>query len=231
MSDVIPANNGPLPGGVPNSAEGVGVGTQSAPVVEGAAEESSETAIASAVPGEPSWPEWAPALPADIPPTPWEAEGRRPRPDELISGADTPARSPADYKLPAGLLGDAGPEALAHGRAVQSLLWHADLPAHSGMALLEAIKDAAAKSPGELDDVSFELKARETDLMLKRQMGEAEYTRCRAALAAMFERLNGQTGGKLADFLDDHAEALLDPMVQLNLLMHAGRAEQRKRRG
>lgn len=216
------------PGEIETAGDG-GVGTQSAEAVEQGATEVRDESISAQVPSD--WPEWAPALPTDIPPTPWEAEGRKPRPDELLSGADTPARSPADYKLPAGLLGDAGPEALAHGRAVQSLLWHADLPAHSGMALLEAIKDAAAKSPGELDDVSFELKARETDLMLKRQMGEPEYTRCRAVLAAMFERINGQTGGKLADFLDDHAEALLDPMVQLNLLMHAGRAEQRKRRG
>lgn len=214
------------------SASGVGVGPQSTPAAVSLEPDKDGAAIVSAVPAPPSWPEWAPALPTEIPPTPWEAEGRAPRPDErlLSAGPDTPARAPTDYQLPAGLLGDASdPAALVHGKAVQSLLWSAGLPAHEGMAILEAVAESQRSSRGELSDFDFQVKVKQTEATLKRQLGEAEFNRRREALTAQLGEMDRKSGGKLAEFIEDHADVLAEPQVMARLLAHAGRADKRRR--
>ncbi len=83
------------------------------------------------------WPAWAPPLPTETVPAPWEAEGRAPRPDEMFPAFGEPARRPSDYTMPQGFLGDdVSGEGLTHGRAVQSLLFSAGFPATEGSALL-----------------------------------------------------------------------------------------------
>jgi hypothetical protein len=147
----------------------------------------------------------------------------------LPSGPDVPARAPADYTLPHGLLDLEQPDALQNGRAVQSLLYSMALPAHEGAALLEAIHQAARTADADMSDVSFELRTRETEAVLKRQLGPEEYGRRREALTAMLTDLDSKSNGALADLLGENAVALSDPMVMSKLLSHAGRAHARKR--
>lgn len=226
---MIDPNVSDLPRGPLETPEDGGVPTQT----DASTSEYADNSRAESIPASEGsdWPTWAPTIPGDLPPPAWEAEGRDPRPEELIGGPDEPARAPSDYRLPAGFAADAGDQSITMARAVQSLLWHADMPARTGAALLEAINDAARRHPGEMEDAAFKLKFRETELTLKRQMGEAEYTRCRAALGGLFDQLDVKSQGNLSRFLDDHAEVFLDPMVQLQLLRHAGRLEHRRRRG
>lgn len=220
-----------LPPALDEVDDGGGVGPQNADAHDGGAPDIRAEGISEQVPGSSNWPEWSPAFPTDLPLPPWKAEGRAPTAAEMAASLDEPAYTPGEYRLPAGFAAEAGDESVTIGRAVQSLLWHAAMPAPTGMALLEAVRDSARKSGGEMDDATFQTKVRETELVLKRQLGDEEYTRCRTALAGLFDDLDRKSGGKLADFLDDHAEALVDPLVQLKLLMHAGRLEGRKRRG
>ncbi|GGA69103.1 hypothetical protein GCM10011521_04150 [Arenimonas soli] len=218
------------PGLAPSATQG-GVGPQSGETAVHHAPDFRGTRTPEQVQADPHWPEWAPALPTDLPTPAWRAEGREPNNAELAAALDERAHSPSEYRLPAGFLGEPNEQSLSHGQALQSLLWHAGMPAPAGKALLESVMAAATRSPGEMDDVTFQLKAGECEAMLKRQLGEQEYTRCRSALGKLFDELNGKSGGKLSDFLDDHAEVLVDPMVQLELLMHAGRRKGGTNRG
>jgi hypothetical protein len=148
----------------------------------------------------------------------------------LLPQPDTPARSPADYAIPDGLLGDlSDPVALVNGRGLQSLLWSAGLPAHEGASLLQAIKDASRNADPDMSDEAFDLRAKETERVLKRQLGEPEYTRRRDALTALLTEMDKKSNGELSDLLGDNAVVLTDPMVMMKLLAHAGRADKRRR--
>lgn len=228
MSDL---NDSTLPPGLGALPEHGGVGPQNTAANLQRAPDIRAESIPQQVQADPHWPDWAPPLPTDISTPAWRAEGREPNNAELAAALDERAQSPSEYRLPVGFLGEPNEQSLSHGQAVQSLLWHAGMPAPAGKALLESVMAAATRSPGEMDDTTFQLRAGECEAMLMRQLGEQEYTRCRAALAEMFDDLNGKTGGKLSDFLDDHAEVLVDPMVQLELLMHAGRRKGGASRG
>lgn len=223
-----PGSHPPSPVG--RVADRRGVGTQSLPADEVEAANNSAPRNPGAN-SEGSWPSWAPPLPTDIPAPPWEVEGRRPRPDELAPQLDTPARSPADYTLPTGMLGPdpCNVEALTNGRALQSLLYSAALPAHEGAGLLQAIADATRGVDADMDDAAFESRTRETERVLKRQLGETEYARRREALSVLLADLDRKSGGALADLLGENAVVLTDPLVMAKLLAHAGRIANRRR--
>lgn len=219
----------PLPP-VEQVVAGVGVGPQSAaPDDATAPNNGAPQNLAADSQGD--WPAWAPPMPTDIPPPPWEVEGRRPSPDELMPQLDTPARSPADYTLPDGLLGPdpSNAEALTNGRALQSLLYSAAMPAHEGRGLLQAIADATRSADAEMDDAAFQARTMETERILKRQLGEPEYARRREALTALLTDLDRKSGGALADLLGENAVAMTDPFVMAKLLAHAGRVANRRR--
>lgn len=180
-------------------------------------------AIAAPASVGPQLPAWAPAV--DLPPLdPWAAA-----PEHSFETADRPAARPEDYQLPALTIGDeVDDETIAEAAGIRNVLWSAGFPAHEGAALMEFMVEAS-RAVSDLDDAAFELQLRETQGTLRQQLGDAEFDRCSKALAGLFADLNQQSGGKLNDYLDDHAHLLVQPLVMSRLLAHAGRLEQRRR--
>ena len=207
-------------------AEGRGVEPQSTPALDDSAANNGEAQNGAA-----NSPAWAPPLPTEVQSAPWESLGRPPTTAEQWQELDTPARSPNAYTLPPGFLGDdVGAEALTHGAAVQSLLHSAGFPAHEGAGLLHDVAESERMNPDGLSELDFEVQAQSTEATLRRVLGSAEFERQRAALTEMLADMDRKSGGKLGEFIEEHADHLASPMVYARLLAHAGRVATRRRR-
>lgn len=178
----------------------------------------------------PAVPEWAPPLPeladkndlADVDPRSLSFE-------EQIALYERPAARPTEYQVVAHPDHQGSPEALAEVQGIQSLLYAANLPANEGSGLMEAIKGEIARNPDSVSDAEFELLIRSTELTLKQQLGEQEYQMRQTKLAGLLSDIDRKTGGKLAEYLEDHAHIIMQPMVYSRLLAHAARLDERRR--
>lgn len=216
----------PLPP-VNHVADTEGVGPQNAPSNDAGVPHTRATPVSPDA--QDTWPAWAPPLPTETVLAPWEIEGRPQRPDEQFHAFGEPARNPTDYQLPQGLLGDSpGAEAMTHGMAVRSLLFSAGFPATEGSALLHELADAARANPGGLDDLAFQEQAVRTEMTLRRSLGNEEFDRQREALTSLIAEMDRKSGGKLREFIEEHADHLASPLVYTRLLAHAGRVRARQ---
>ena len=174
-------------------------------------------------------PDWAPAV--DVP------ELNRWEPTQQLSlddpaSFDAPAAHPSQYEIPPLVQGDyedLDGSVAAEAAGLRNLVFAADMPAHEGNALLEVAIEASYTTP-EMDDLQFEQAAKESHTSLRDVMGAAEFERCRKALEKLVGDLDAKSGGKLGDYLDEHAHVLIQPLVLYKLLVHAGRREHRSRK-
>lgn len=178
-------------------------------------------------------PAWAPALPQLGEVDPWEAQ-RTLTDAEQWAAADAPAARPEDYVMPhthEAQRENIGEESFAEARGLQSLLWHAGMPATEGSALLHTIAEAGRRGVTTMNDVDFELHMRNTQHQLRKVMGDTEFDRCQAALGKlrqdMAAKLPAAQREAFEDYLEDHAHVLAQPMVLHKLLTHAGRGRKR----
>ena len=177
----------------------------------------------------PALPGWAPLV--DLPmPDRWEPTPQLSLDDP--ASFDAPAAHPSQFVVPPlmqGEIEDVDGSVANDARGIQNLLWAADMVAHEGNALLEVAVEASYNAP-DLDDAQFQQAVRESHGALRELMGAAEFDRCQTALAKLVFELNTKGGGKLADYLDEQAHVLIQPLVLHKLLVHAGRREHRRRR-
>lgn len=203
------------------------------PVVEPLVPVATEPAAveASPVPEGPVWPAWAPAMPADI------AEvlplDRPMSFDETVATIDTPARSPMDYRMPplqvASPDGEVTAEELQGISAIRSLMWHGNLPASDGTALMTIIADESKRLGEHMSNADFAIHERESDAALRRVFGE-RYEPLRAKLEALFDDLGRKApGGTIEPLLEANWHVLISPLVMSRLLQHVERLEHRRR--
>lgn len=174
-------------------------------------------------------PAWAPDV---NPPEPNRWEPTQQLSLDVPESFDFPAAHPSDFIMPPLVQGDyedLDGNVAMEARGIQNLLWAADMPAHEGNALLESAVEASYTAP-DMDDLQFQQAVKESHASLREIMGNAEFDRCQAALGKMVAELDAKGGGKLADYLDEHAHVLIQPLVLHKLLVHAGRREHRSRK-
>lgn len=194
-----------------------------------AAAPAATTPPAAPTPALGATPDWAPAV--DAP------ELNRWEPTQQLSlddpaSFDAPAAHPSQYEIPPLVQGDYDDldgSVAAEAAGLRNLVFAADMPAHEGNALLEVAIEASYTTP-EMDDLQFEQAAKESHAALREVLGDAEFDRCQKALEKLVSDLDAKSGGKLGDYLDEHAHVLIQPLVLHKLLVHAGRREHRSRK-
>lgn len=195
-----------------------------------------ETGATDTPPGPPL-PAWAPPRP-NVPEADPFAATEPLSMEQQAEAMDRPAARPEDYEVPgmhASRHDDhaAFAEGLEEVRGLQSLLWHAGLPAAEGSSILFEIAEAARRAPhDELNDVDFQLQTLELHKSMRQLLGDAEFERQFDALATLTanvrQSLPPDKREAFDDYLDDTAHLITGaPLAFQKLLAHAGRGRKR----
>jgi hypothetical protein len=159
--------------------------------------------------------EWPTGLPA------------APEPPSLAEAPGFAAADPREYQLPA--LDEVTAEAVEADGAARSLMAAAGLPAEIGSFVAQRV--AALDDPsGGVDDAAYFMRWSGVRENLHRVMGAEAFRHRMSALRELVADTDRRTAGAATRFLDEHAGVLLDPMVVSQLLLHAERWREGRRR-
>ncbi len=153
-----------------------------------------------------------------------------PKPPEPPSLAEAPgfaAAEPAEYRLPP--LDEVTAEAMEADGAARQLLAAAGLPAEIGSFVAQRV--ASLDDPtGGVDDAQYFVRWSGVRENLSRVMGGEAFRDRMGALRELVADTDRRTQGAATRFLDEHAGVLLDPLVVSQLLLHAQRWREGRRR-
>lgn len=189
------------------------------------------TVIGNVAEAQPTLPDWAPALP-DLPPVnPYDQPDPRSMTEaQRIAAMDAPAVRPSEYVIDVHPENAGTPETMAEVRGIQSLLYAAGMPANEGNGLMQAIAVEVRATPSMPSSLEFEQLVRSTEATLTARLGAEELGRRQASLGRLLTDLDSKSGGKLGDYIEEHAHVLMKPLVYSRLLAHAARLDERKRK-